>query len=222
MLFYSVRVLPIGLSQTIQNLTPFLTLIFAFLLLRETLKKLEIYNMVAAFSGVLITVGFSSLPASKISYSSWEFFFALILNASSTVMTSLVNVIIRSLKGIHFSVAGGFQAACTFLASLLVLLFYRLFVNTDYDYSTLTLSDWGLLALNGTIMALMQLLWIKALFLDKAGRAASLTFLSIVMGYVADRLFFGYQMQWHEYTGAAIIVVCSAIVIGLKLVNYSD
>ena len=60
MLFYSVKVLPIGLSQTIQNLQPFITLLFAFILLKETVKRLELLNMVVAFIGVLFTVGFST------------------------------------------------------------------------------------------------------------------------------------------------------------------
>ncbi len=59
MLYYSVDVLPVGLSFTIQNLTPFFTLIFAYILLKEALKRLEVYNMVASFLGVLIIVIFS-------------------------------------------------------------------------------------------------------------------------------------------------------------------
>ena len=65
MLFYSVKVLPVGLSQTIQNLTPFFTLIFAYILLKEQLKKLEVINMFAAFGGVLIMIGLGSLAGTS-------------------------------------------------------------------------------------------------------------------------------------------------------------
>ena len=68
----------------------------------------------------------------------------------------------------------------------------------------------------------MQLFWIKALFLDKAGRAASLTFLGIVMGYIADYITYGYEMQLFEIVGASLIVSCSVIVFALKIVRYSD
>ena len=47
MLYYSVNWLPVGLSFTIQNLTPFFTLIIAYFVLKEALKPLEIKNMVA-------------------------------------------------------------------------------------------------------------------------------------------------------------------------------
>jgi drug/metabolite transporter (DMT)-like permease len=65
-------------------------------------------------------------------------------------------------------------------------------------------------------------LWINSLHLDKAGRAASLIFLSIVMGYISDYLFFDYHMQWYEILGASMIVLSSCFVFFLKLVHYSD
>ncbi len=70
MLFYSVGIIPVGLSSTVQNLTPFFTLILAYLFLKEQLKNLEVYNMIASFIGVLIIVSFSSKQSdtSSVSY----------------------------------------------------------------------------------------------------------------------------------------------------------
>lgn len=186
MLYYSVKVLPIGLSQTIQNLQPFLTLIFAFCLLKESVKRLEVYNMIASFLGVLIMIGFSSNLSMSEDYSALEFAFALFCNGLSTVSISLVNVILRSLKDLHFIVAAAFQALCGLFAASLLLLFYRGFINRDFDYSTVTGNQYFLLFLNGMIQAVVQMLWIKALQLDKAGRAASIMFLGIVAGYIYD------------------------------------
>lgn len=59
MLFYSVNIIPVGLSSTIQNLTPFFTTIIAYFAIKEKLKDMEVYNMVASFIGVLIIVTFS-------------------------------------------------------------------------------------------------------------------------------------------------------------------
>ena len=60
MLYYSAGIIPVGLSSTIQNMSPFLTLIFAYFFLKEKLKSLEVYNMIASFIGVLFIVGFSA------------------------------------------------------------------------------------------------------------------------------------------------------------------
>lgn len=105
---------------------------------------------------------------------------------------------------------------------MVVLIFYRTIVNTDFDYSTLTSYQLFLIVLNGLIQALMQLCWIKALFVDKAGRVASLTFLGIVIGYIIDMIAFNYHMQVFEVLGATLIVACSVIVFVLKLTKYSE
>jgi drug/metabolite transporter (DMT)-like permease len=110
MLFYSVNVLPIGLSSTINNLTPFFTLIMAYLLLKEKLKKVENFNMIASFIGVLIIVSFSNKQESASAHvvSDFEFLFCIFLNVLSAFLVGTVNVIIRSLKDVHFAVAAGF------------------------------------------------------------------------------------------------------------------
>ena len=59
MLSYSVNALPVGLSLTIQNFMPIFTLIFAYMMLKEGLKRLEVYNM------GLQSLEFSQLCASQ-------------------------------------------------------------------------------------------------------------------------------------------------------------
>lgn len=45
-----------GLTSVIQYLTPFLTLIIAYIAIKEALGKLEIANMFLAFAAVLMIV----------------------------------------------------------------------------------------------------------------------------------------------------------------------
>jgi drug/metabolite transporter (DMT)-like permease len=65
LLYFSLDVLPVGLAETLQNLTPFMTLILGYLILKETMKFLEIVNMFISFFGVLIIVLFSTNYASS-------------------------------------------------------------------------------------------------------------------------------------------------------------
>ncbi len=58
--------------------------------------------------------------------------------------------------------------------------------------------------------------FIIAMQLDKASRAAGLTFTAIVMGYLVDLLLFDYHMSLWEIIGALIIVVGSTVIISLK------
>ena len=80
------------------------------MLLKESVKKLEVYNMIASFLGVIIMISFSSNTSGSTAYeySNLQFTIALLANATSTVSLSLVNVILRSLKGLHFIIAAGF------------------------------------------------------------------------------------------------------------------
>jgi drug/metabolite transporter (DMT)-like permease len=52
-------VIPLGLSQTIQNLVPLLVLIISYYALGETLKVFEIVNMLISLSGVIFIVSMS-------------------------------------------------------------------------------------------------------------------------------------------------------------------
>ena len=152
MLYYSVDALPVGLSFTIQNLTPFFTLIFAYVVLKEGLKRLEVYNMGASFLGVLIIVWFSKKDGDGSKHlTEFDFAIGVFLNTLSAILIALVNVVIRSLKSLHFAVAAGFQAILTFSVSLLVLIFYRLAINSDFDYATFTGLDLFLIVLNGLV-----------------------------------------------------------------------
>ncbi len=55
-----------------------------------------------------------------------------------------------------------------------------------------------------------------AMQLDKASRAAGLTFTSIVMGYTIDVFLFDYHMCLMEIIGAVIIIGGSAMIFALK------
>ena len=52
----AVAYLQVGLVQTLFNLIPLLTLIFAFIILKETIPRPEIINIFICFLGVLVVV----------------------------------------------------------------------------------------------------------------------------------------------------------------------
>ena len=100
MLTYSVQVLPLGLCQTLQNLTPFMVLLMSYFALKETLKVFEIVNMLISFVGVIFIVSMAQRNESdtKKEVDSSDFIIGIICNALSAVFFSMINVIIRSLK----------------------------------------------------------------------------------------------------------------------------
>ncbi len=108
--FYSIKFIPLGLISTITNMQPFFTLILGFLILKETLKRLEIINMLASFSGVLIIVTGSSNQKrqSQNETSGMMFIIAVGLSTFSSLLIGLINVLIRAMKKVHWSLMSGF------------------------------------------------------------------------------------------------------------------
>ncbi len=63
--------------------------------------------MMISFIGVLMMIYFSS-NAAEISDFKQDYIFALVLCILSSVLISLINVIMRMLRGVHYSLSAGF------------------------------------------------------------------------------------------------------------------
>ena len=98
---------------------------------------------------------------------------------------------------------------------------YRTFVNPVSSYN-LSLYDISFLLIAGVFSSAQMLFFIRASQLEKAGRGAGFNFLSIILGYMSDVLFFGYSMSIYEILGALVIVACSVMIFILKIYKYSD
>jgi len=153
MLNYSIQIIPIGVAQTIQNLIPFVVLLLSYLLLGETLHRLEIVNMVVSFCGVLIIVlmSSSSKPALDIGDmgKAAPFVMGVIANALSAISFATCNVVMRSLRNVHHSLVASFQSSSNFVFSLIGLLIYRLFINPNNFEYNFSASEVCLLMLTG-------------------------------------------------------------------------
>ncbi|TNV77064.1 hypothetical protein FGO68_gene17032 [Halteria grandinella] len=217
MVYYSVAILPVGLVQTIQNLIPFITLIISYYALSETLKAMEVANMVLSFLGVLIMIYYSNTQT--VGGSITQYTLGICLNIIAAVFLSIINVIIRKLNDVHYSVTAGFQSMGNLAFSIIAMILFRLSYATVP--LTFTLKDVLMLTVNGLVQTFAQLMFVRSFQLVKAGRVAGLQFLSIVMGYLGDAIFFGYSIKAFEWAGAGIIIVCSAVMFGMKLFNYS-
>lgn len=223
LLYYSMHVLPVGLAETIQNFTPFMTLMIGFFYLKESLKKLEVLNMFVSFGGVLFIILFSSkLAQASSDVSTIAYLLGILANAVSAGIFAVNNVIIRRLKHLNTVALAALHATTSLVISTVILLAYRLLINSNgfsYNFDTTQIV---LMLGNGVVITVATQCYIKAFQLDKAGRASSLWFLAIVVGYAMDIAFFSYQLEWHEVIGSMIIVGCSLMVFVLKLRSNTD
>ncbi len=132
------------------------------------------------------------------------------------------NVIIRYFKDIDNIALNALYATSSFVVSMTALVVYRLFMNPNGFSYRITGIQLFLLIGNGVLVTIAIQLYIKAFQLDKAGRASSLWFLAIVVGYAFDITVYKYQMQTIEILGSLVIVGASTMMFVLKFKKYSD
>eukprot|EP00347_Sterkiella_histriomuscorum_P002764 403366892 len=228
MQYVTFQYLPLGVVQTIQNLSPFFTMLLAYFILHEALKFIEVSNMFVSFIGVLVIVYFSSENNSMhqrdgtATVTNDMFILSVVINFFAAIILSLVIVMIRQLKNLHWSILSGFQGGSATITSAIIWVIYRYYINTEHFEYNLTSSDYLNLLGVGLTATFGQIFYIKALYFDKAGRLASLTLLNIVFGYMFDILVFNYDMQIYEMLGAALIIACSVLVFAIKIHSTSQ
>ena len=63
LLWYGFPYVSMGLFSTITNIAPILTLVVGYLILKEKVSKIEVFNILISFSGVMFLVIFSNRPS---------------------------------------------------------------------------------------------------------------------------------------------------------------
>ncbi|CDW87791.1 integral membrane protein duf6 containing protein [Stylonychia lemnae] len=179
--------------------------------------------MLVSFGGVLVIVYFSTQDNAKqqstgmAQVSQFMFITAIIMNFVSASTLGLTSVVIRQLKGLHWSILSGFQGCMSSIVSIIIWIIYRFVYMREYIPYFFTLNDYLYIFCLGITAGLAQISWIKALQFDKAGRCASLTLLNIVFGFLFDVLIFNYNLRIYEILGGSVIILCSAFVFIIKL-----
>lgn len=154
MFYYSFHYLPLGITQTICNLTPFITLILAFMINGETVKPMEILNVIISFTGVILIILSSSKQNRMLdnNVSDTMFMVAILMSFGAALTASLSVVMVRQIKHVHYSIIGFFQSSAGLLLTFMILPVY-LFHRKDFSYN-LCLNDYFNLAMMGLGAAL--------------------------------------------------------------------
>jgi drug/metabolite transporter (DMT)-like permease len=167
LLYFSLNVLPVGLAEALQNLTPFITLFLGYLLLKETMKSLEILNMFISFVGVMIIILFSSNYTSTTTnhgqtISLLMYLLGVLANSTSAALFGCINVLLRALKHIDTQAMNTLYSTVSFFISLCTFLIYRLLINLNGFVYNFTFEQISLLVLNGVLISIATYLYIKA------------------------------------------------------------
>lgn len=145
-LYFSLRYINIGLWSIIFNCGPFCSLILSYLLLKEKLLLIEEVNMMVCFIGVVLVILSSKNDAKEpnTEVSLLKYILAITLCFSAAVCTSIVGVIVKTIKNVNIHLINTFYAYMLMVISLVVWIFYRLVAIGNFEYN-LTNNDYLLM-----------------------------------------------------------------------------
>ena len=146
-------------------------------MLRERLQLSEITVMLASFITVLFLIVCSEKYNDHSKDDKNDFTIGVVLNVVAAILFSTLDVAIRQLKQVHYSIIAFFQSMGNLILSTCGLIVYRTCFNPNHFYYNLDGQDIILLFVYGILRSVSGLLSIKAFQMDKAGRIASLSFL---------------------------------------------
>ncbi len=151
--------------------------------------------MIVSFISLIFMVNLSSkdsLSDKNILHQKFYYLFDILANLISAILFAAINIILRYLKDVNHVALSCLNSIFYFLASPLILLLYRTFINPNQYHYNFTLLEVLLLIGNGVFITGGNLFYYQSFKYDKAGRTSSLWFLAIVVGYIFDIIFFNY------------------------------
>ncbi|CDW91051.1 transmembrane protein 20 [Stylonychia lemnae] len=165
--------LSMAVHSSISFTMPFFTLIFGYLILRELLGLPEIINMILCFGGMLLIVFYqqtqNDLNEDKLSIGVDKFTYvlSLITALSQSILGGLSYVLLRKLKGVHFTITNGIYGVVLSIVSTIIWYFGRKMQHPElvYNFDGYQIN---LLIITGIFGNMTNQLIILALKYDKA------------------------------------------------------
>jgi drug/metabolite transporter (DMT)-like permease len=195
--FYTIHYLPLAIASTVQYLAPVFTVIFAMLLLKEEVKKLQWFFIVFAFTGVGL-ISFNnylsgSAGAIKIDY------FWLGMGILSSAFSGIAYTAIVKLKETDTPI----NIVIYFpMLSIPVMGIWCLF-----DFTMPQGIEWILLIIIGIFTQIAQVMLTKALHEDKASVITPFQYLGAIYASILGYFVFFEKLTWVVYAGIAMILV---------------
>lgn len=198
--FYALLNLPLALATLLQYLHPIFTAVLAWLFLREIPDRATLVCVALSLCG-MVTILWPTFSAGSAPVSS---LFAIGIGLCGAFGSAIAYTIVRRLtRSEHPDVI-------VIYFPLVCLPGTLLFGGMDFVMPGLT----GFLALLGVgVFAQMgQLTLTRAMALDKASRAVSLSYLQIVFAAVIGVIYFGEHPASHTLLGSAFVLLGAAVV----------
>lgn len=214
--FYAFRHMPLADASVIIFSTPVFVAIFARLFLKEQCSFFNIITIILTLIGVILITrppfvfgdASPSLEEERFSGKRYDIW-GPVAAISSTLFGANVYILLRALKGLHFSVIMANFGAFALIYTLIVCWSIGAICWPACGY------DRFLVIILALFSFLGQILLTLSLQLEQAGPVAIARCADIVFAFIWQMIFFGEPPTGYSLFGA-ILVVSSVILTGLK------
>lgn len=190
--FYAVDHMPIANAQVLNKLSPFFTIIFASLFLKEKINKVQIGGIVLAFIGVAI------LAKPDAGMLTWDAFFPIIIGISGGLMAGAAYTCVRYL-GSH-----GMQGSlivCVFAAFSIIVLLPPMLLN----YQPMTAQQWLYMFLIGFFAMVGQYGITFAYRFASPNQISIFDYSSVVFSTILGFLFLNQVPHLNAFIGSGVV-----------------
>lgn len=195
--FYTIHYLPLAIASTVQYLAPVFTVIFAMLLLKEEVKKLQWFFIGVAFMGVGM-ISFNNYLSGTIGAIKIDYFW-LGMGILSAAFSGIAYTAIVKLKATDTPI----NIVIYFpILSIPVMSIWCLF-----DFTMPTGIEWILLIIIGIFTQFAQVMLTKALHEDKASVITPFQYLGAIYASILGYFVFFEKLSWIVYAGIALILI---------------
>ena len=195
--FYTIHYLPLAIASTVQYLAPVFTVIFAMILLKEEVKKLQWFFIAIAFTGVGM-ISFNNYLSGSVGSIKIDYFW-LGMGILSAAFSGIAYTAIVKLKATDTPI----NIVIYFpMLSIPVMSVWCLF-----DFTMPTGIEWFLLLIIGIFTQIAQVMLTKALHEDKASVITPFQYLGAIYASILGYFVFFEKLSWVVYAGIAMILI---------------
>lgn len=184
----TVQKIPLASAVTIQYLSPVFTLIFAYFLLDDRLTLRNWLFTILSFAGVVLVKGFDPRISNGL----------LLLGMFSALMSGLAYSCIRRVNQSDHALV------IVFYFPLVTLPFVTPYTLTNW--TTPTLTDWGLLIATGVFTQFGQYFMTKSYQLERVSDVSILTYLGTIYALATGYFLFGETFNHWSLIGMVLII----------------
>jgi drug/metabolite transporter (DMT)-like permease len=194
--FYSIHYLPLAIASTIQYLAPVFTMIFAMILLKEKVYKVQWIFILIAFVGVGM-ISLTNLLSSGDDQVTIDYFWLG------------MGIISAAFSGIAYTAIVKLKETDTPINIVIYFPMLAIPVMTIWCFFSFTMPtgiEWFLMIIIGIFTQIAQVSLTKALHEDKASVITPFQYLGAIYAALAGYFIFSEQLSWIVYAGIALIL----------------